>query len=85
VIAMKKAPAEWNEKTVELIAWFETTDLATEPFSLNPWTRVADPERCYEALRLDIEAGPRGPRAEALVKDLQELKAVRESWLRPAA
>src|SRR5262249_7482052 len=65
----------WFERAVDLIRWFQThrPELPTEEFYLNPWTKVSEPPLFYDGLAREIAAGPRGPRAEALVDDLEQL------------
>jgi len=78
VTAVKKALMEWDEETTRLIVWLSSAVLPTEPFHLNGWTRVAEPQKFYEALRLDVAAGPGGPRAKALAQDLALLRLIGE-------
>jgi len=67
---------KWDEPMAELIRWFLNYDLPEQPFSISPYEQVLHPARYYEALKRDIEAGPKCPRARygALQSDLQRLK-----------
>jgi hypothetical protein len=70
-----RALTVWSERAADLIRWFQTrrAELPNVPFGLNPWTQVSDPALFYAGLDRDIAAGPKGPRAEALVDDLEQL------------
>ena len=74
---MKKT-TEWDAALTELAEWFQSgvaeATLPAEPFQLNPWTRVAEPQEFYRALKKDIELGPGGYRAKVLSDDLSALR-----------
>lgn len=65
---------EWSTPMGDLVNWFLNSRLPEEPFSLSPYEKALHPDKYYMALRLDIEAGPQGPRARALAHDLRRLK-----------
>ncbi len=75
-----KRTTEWDEALTELAEWFQSgvaeATLPAEPFSLNQWTRVAEPQKFYRALKKDIELGPGGYRAKSLSDDLKALRKV---------
>ncbi len=75
-VATMKKTTEWDEDLPELTEWFRSATLPTETFSLNPWTRVVEPEKFYEALRLDIARQPHGLLAGALAGKLRALREV---------
>ena len=64
-------------KDQSLLDWFLTLEAPTEPFYLEPHRHVVGPAKYFSALRMDITAGPAGPRAKmgSLQSDLRELKA----------
>jgi hypothetical protein len=67
----------WPEPMTSLVYWFANTkDLPAQPFELSSYETIFHPVRYYEALRRDIEAGPKGPRSRygVLQGDLQRLK-----------
>lgn len=68
----------WPLDLAELIQWFDAhgNALPCDPSDLTPWIHVSDPARFYAALRTDIAAGPRGPRARlgGLRADLKALR-----------
>lgn len=66
----------WDQQTAKLIEWFQADpQLPKEPFFLWPYSWVANPSKFYEALRMDIDAGPEGPRAwyGSVQKDLARI------------
>ena len=67
---------EWSPEDQLLIDWFMTLEPPKEPFQLAPHIKVLNPEKFFAALRMDIGAGPRGPRGRhgALMDDLTVLK-----------
>jgi hypothetical protein len=67
--------AAWPAEVQTLIEWFRTAPTQEAPFHTNGHTKVIDAGLFYKALRRDILAGPRGPRARtgALQDDLREL------------
>jgi hypothetical protein len=69
--------AAWPSKDQSLLDWFLTLEAPTEPFYLEPHRHVVGPAKFFSALRMDITAGPAGPRAKmgSLQSDLRELKA----------
>jgi hypothetical protein len=69
--------AAWPPDVQTLLNWFLTLDPPKEPFHLEPHRRIVDPEKFYSALRREIGAGQRGPRARmgTLQCDLRKLKA----------
>ena len=69
--------AAWPSKDQSLLDWFMTVEAPTEPFYLEPHRHVVGPAKFFSALRMDITAGPAGPRAKmgSLQSDLRELKA----------
>ena len=79
VIAILTSPglqaSGWDSETAELIRWFSGAEPPTKPFELSKGVTVANPAHFWEALRRDIAAGPRGPRARygALQQDLRRL------------
>ncbi len=70
--------AEWDTEMLTLIRWFLDTHPPTEPFELSKGVTVIRPALWWTALRRDIAAGPRGPRARygALQEDLRRLKGL---------
>jgi hypothetical protein len=61
--------------------WFlaHVDELPTAPFDLGKGVHIADPDRFYAMLRLDIGAGPTGPRGHSgAVED--DLTALMERW-----
>ena len=69
--------AAWPSKDQSLLDWFMTVEAPTEPFYLEPHRHVVGPAKFFSALRMDITAGPDGPRARmgTLQCDLRKLKA----------
>jgi tubulysin polyketide synthase-like protein len=74
-------PAAWDAETDRLIAWFVShqSELPQAPFHLARGIEVTDRERFCAAIRQDIAAGPRGPRARwgAVQTELRRLAALR--------
>ena len=70
-----KIKSVWNTEMTELISWFETADLPKQPFQLNVCRRIANPAKFYTSLKINIESGPKGPRARtgAFQEDLKLL------------
>jgi hypothetical protein len=70
--------ALWPPEVQSIVDWFMTLDLPTEPFFLEAHRHVVDPEKFFQSLRQDIEAGLDGPRARmgTLQYDLQKLKVL---------
>jgi len=67
----------WDESTTELIKWFLNANLLPQQsFSPAGFENILNPEKYYEYLKRDIEAGPKGPRSRygALRGDLERLK-----------
>ena len=69
--------AAWPSKDQSLVDWFIELEAPTEPFYLEPHRHVVGPAKFFSALRMDITAGPAGPRARmgTLQCDLRKLKA----------
>jgi hypothetical protein len=72
--------ASWPLEDQYLLDWFMTVEAPTEPFYLEPHRHVVAPAKFYSALRMDITAGPAGPRARmgTLQSDLRKLKAYKK-------
>ena len=72
--------AAWPSKDQSLLDWFMTVEAPTEPFYLEPHRHVVGPAKFFSALRMDITAGPDGPRARmgTLQCDLRKLKAYKK-------
>lgn len=75
VSLLKSRCTVWPADVKALLDWFIISPTQEAPFQLNRHTRVIDADLFYDALRQDIEAGPRGPRAKygALQSDLRDL------------
>ena len=73
-----QTPPEWDTETAVLVRWFEVALLSASPFDLQPYIRIVNPTRFYRSLRIDIAAGPAGPRARtgAMQADLRRLRDV---------
>lgn len=71
----------WPPEVQSLVNWFSTTELPTEPFHFPKVGKVIDPVKYFAQLRIEIEIGPRGPRARmgTLQSDLRKLKDYLES------
>ena len=69
--------ASWPPEDQNLVDWFLTLDQPMEPFYLEPHRKIVDPVKFFSALRMDITAGPAGPRARmgTLQCDLRKLNA----------
>jgi hypothetical protein len=69
--------ASWPSENQSLLDWFLALDQPTEPFYLEPHRKIVDPVKVFSALRMDITAGPDGPRARmgTLQCDLRKLNA----------
>jgi hypothetical protein len=66
----------WGENAL-LIEWFlNEKDLPQLPFNFDQATRITDPKKFYQSLRMDIKEGPLAWRSKngALLNDLQKLK-----------
>ena len=72
--------AAWPSKDQSLLDWFMTVEAPTEPFYLEPHRKIVDPVKFFSALRMDITAGPDGPRARmgTLQCDFRKLKAYKK-------
>ena len=72
--------AAWPSKDQSLVDWFIELEAPTEPFYLEPHRHVVGPAKFFSALRMDITAGPDGPRARmgTLQCDLRKLKAYKK-------
>lgn len=68
--------AEWPIEVKNLIDQFLISPIPEAPFQLNSCVKVINTDLFYDALRQDIKAGLRGPRARtgALQCDLIDLK-----------
>lgn len=71
-------PAPWRGDAAELVAWFLSApvSLPCEPFRLDAGILVSVPDAFYGALTRDIESGPNGPRAIALLDELCRLRGL---------
>ena len=69
--------AAWPLEDQYLVDWFIELEAPTEPFYLEAHRHIVNPVKFFSALRMDITAGPAGPRAKmgTLQCDLRELKA----------
>jgi len=65
---------EESPSNLQLLKSLEV-EFPREPFPLSPFERVLSPDKYFEALRKDVEAGPKWPRAKtgALRDDLLRL------------
>jgi hypothetical protein len=72
------AKDSWPVEVQAFLNRFSTLEPPQEPFYLEPHQRVIDPEKFFSSLRLEIEAGPEGPRGKygALIDDLMALKKI---------
>lgn len=70
-----KTVPTWDAEMQELIRWFLSTDMPSQPFVLDRGLYVIRPGRFFEMIKTDISAGPDGPRwrTGALRKDLERL------------
>ena len=70
-----KIKSLWNTEMTDILLWFETAVLPTKAFQLDPCRQIINPVKFYQALQMDVEAGPKGPRARtgALQEDLKLL------------
>ena len=71
------AKASYPPAVQTLSDWFLTLEPPAEPFYLEDHRKIVDPVKFFSALRMDITAGPAGPRARmgTLQCDLRKLKA----------
>lgn len=82
VIALLTRPVSedsgWDTEAATLIEWFLKTEPPGEPFEISKGIVIARPAVWWAALRQDIAAGPRGPRARygALQQDLRRLASL---------
>ena len=76
VSLLKRRIVEWPADVKNLIDQFLISPTPESPFQLNRHTTVIDAGKFYSALRRDIEAGPKGPRARtgAIQCDLRDLQ-----------
>ncbi len=67
----KEEIAPWGD-LAPIVEWFLSADPPAEPFILKPAIRITNPQRWWHDIKLDIAAGPAGPRARygALQDDL---------------
>lgn len=67
--------------TEDLIGWFQANrnSLPREPYRLNGWCVVSNPETFHESLDRDVSGGSAGARARGLAADIGDLRAVIES------
>jgi len=72
--------AAWPSKDQSLVDWFIELEAPTEPFYLEAHRHIVNPVKFFSALRMDITAGPDGPRARmgTLQCDLRKLKAYKK-------
>ena len=68
--------AEWPPEMRELIIWFMELEPPTEPFYLEPYIHVIDPEKFFASLKREIASGHSCPRGRngALLYDLNKLR-----------
>ncbi len=74
-------PLPWSGSMRTLIELFteHVDEFPTVPFSLGRGVHVADPARFYLMLKLDIKAGPTGPRGRNGTLE-EDLVALLERW-----
>jgi hypothetical protein len=73
---------QWDQPSKDLINWFITTPKIKEPFCLDQHRRVCNPEKFYNSIMHDIQAGPSAPRNKhgVLIDDLKKLKIVMNGY-----
>jgi len=66
----------WSAEEISLLSCFESIEPSSISGYFSPCIQVLEPQKFYDALRHDIEAGPGGPRAKtgALREDLRRLR-----------
>lgn len=71
-----KVNAIWPPEIQSLVDWFCNFIPPEAPFYLEPHRHVIAPEKFFALLRVELKAGPTGPRARmgTLQDDLQRLK-----------
>ena len=67
----------WPPEIQSLVDWFYKFVPPETPFYLEPQVHVLEPVKFIALLRVELEAGPTGPRARmgTIQGDLQKLKA----------
>jgi len=68
----------WDQESQEIIDWFMAVPRMKNPFNLDAHRHVFMPDKFYESIMRDIQAGPSGPRNKygAIMDDLKKLKAI---------
>ncbi len=68
--------SRWPNEISDLIEWFAEMKPPKKPFEMHPNQWVINPKKLWHRLRVDIEAGPDGPRARmgGIQDDLRRLK-----------
>jgi hypothetical protein len=77
----EKSPC-WSDDMIELIQWFQNAHQLSEPFLLSDAVYVAEPQKFYASLQMDIQTGPSAPRNKhgVLMDDLKKLKIVIDGY-----
>lgn len=69
---------DWTPGAVKAIEWFLTTEPPSEPFQLQPGVTIMNPALYWTSLQMDIKQGPGGPRAGAVIYDIDKLRKNRK-------
>lgn len=74
--------ASWSKEAQELIDWFVAVPKINEPFHLDQHRQICNPEKFYDSIIRDIQAGPSVSRNKhgVLMDDLKKLKIVVDGY-----